>query len=148
MSCLICDKHEGKGAQPPGGYIYQDGNWMVGHYSPDASWPGQLVVESRRHFLDFAEMTPEESASIGPLLSRLYSAVRRVTGAERVYALVLLEGVPHFHCHLIPRGSDSSTRGMTFLSQDWSCAESEAVEAAQRLREVLHHPLDPARTDS
>lgn len=89
-------------------------------------------------------MTPEESATFGPLLSRLYAAIREVTGAERVYSLVFLEGVAHFHCHLIPRGSDSPDRGMAFLSKDSSCSQNKAEEAAARLRDILKRP--PAQT--
>jgi hypothetical protein len=47
--------------------------------------PGQWLVESRRHMLDFGEMSAEEQASYGALLARLYPAIKRVTSAPRVY---------------------------------------------------------------
>lgn len=138
MSCLICRKHAGAAIAPPGGYLYQDENWMVCHFFADRSIPGQLVIESKRHVLDFGEMTDQEVQGYGLLLKRLYSAVKQVTGAERVYSVVMLEGIPHFHAHLIPRLPDSPLKGMKLLSQDASCSEEEAAQIADRLREVLN----------
>lgn len=62
MSCFICDKHAGLSNQPPGGYIYEDGHWMVCHFPAEQSVLGQLVIESKRHFLDFSDMNDEEDA--------------------------------------------------------------------------------------
>lgn len=137
MSCMICEKHAGELHQPPGGYIYEDEHWMVCHFFADHSVPGQLVIESKRHILDFSDMTDGEAHSYGLLVKKIYSAIKQVTGAERIYSLVLLEGVPHFHVHFIPRKSDSPLKGMKFLSQDWSCPEEEAAEAASKLRSIL-----------
>jgi diadenosine tetraphosphate (Ap4A) HIT family hydrolase len=120
MSCFICDKHLGYSNQPPGGYIYEDEQWKVCHFPAQQSILGRIVLESRRHFLDFSEMTEEEAGSYGVVIKNLYSALKQVTGAERVYSLITIDGVPHFHAHFIPRGSDSPTKGMDFLKQDWS----------------------------
>lgn len=135
--CLICRMHRGDGEQPPGGYIYEDAHWRVCHARPERAVPGHLHVVSRRHFLDFGEMTPEEAGSLGPLLTRLFAALRRATGAERIYFFVMLEHVPHFHAHLVPRRPDAPERGLAFLSRDWSCTPEEAAEAAARVAEFL-----------
>jgi diadenosine tetraphosphate (Ap4A) HIT family hydrolase len=116
MSCFICDKHSELSSQPPGGYIYEDEHWMVCHFPTQQAVLGQLVIESRRHFLDFSDMTEEEARSYGILVKRLYSALKQVTGAERVYSVVLLEGIPHFHAHLVPRSSDSPAKGVQLLA--------------------------------
>lgn len=139
MSCFICDKHAGTTHQPPGGYIYEDEHWMVCHFVARNAVLGQLVVESKRHFLDFSDMTDDEARSYGVLVKRLYAVLKQVTGAERVYSLILLEGVSHFHAHFIPRRSDSPTRGIQLLTQDWSCDEQDAIRIAQQLREALHY---------
>ncbi|WP_414858893.1 HIT family protein, partial [Paenibacillus sp. Soil787] len=106
MSCFICEKHSGNTNQPPGGYIYEDEYWMVCHFPAQQSILGRIVLESKRHFLDFSQMTEEEASSYGVLLKKLYSAIKEVTEAERVYSLVTIDGVPHFHAHFIPRKSD------------------------------------------
>jgi diadenosine tetraphosphate (Ap4A) HIT family hydrolase len=131
--CFICRKHAGEQAAPPGGYLYEAVHFRVCHAPVAMSVPGTLLVESRRHFLDFAAMTPEEATSYGLLLAQLYAAIKRALGAERVYTLVTLEGAAHFHTWLIPRAPDTEARGAAFLAQDHWCTEHEALRAAEAL---------------
>jgi len=135
--CFICRKHAGEIASPPGGWVYEDEHWRVCHAPIAMAVPGQLLVESRRHFLDFAEMTPEEAAAYGPLLARLFAAVKRVTGAERIYALVTLEGAAHFHTWLLPRTPDTIARGVAFLAEDHACTKDEALEVVRQVRQIV-----------
>lgn len=137
MSCFICSKHSGISNQPPGGYIYEDEHWKVCHFPAQQSVLGQIVVESKRHILDFSEMTDEEARTYGYLIKKLYTVLKQVTGAERIYSLVTIEGVPHFHAHFIPRRTESSSKGLSFITQEWSCDETDAVELAGKLREIL-----------
>jgi diadenosine tetraphosphate (Ap4A) HIT family hydrolase len=135
--CLICQKHAGLILPPPGGYVIADNYWCVCHAPPDRGPLGTLFIESRRHFLDYAEMSPYEAATYGALLGRVYVALRQVTGAERIYSVVLLEGIPHFHNWLVPRPAGVQERGMAFLSRDVQCTQQEAEAIAARLRELL-----------
>lgn len=138
MTCFICDKHLGYSNEPPGGYIYEDTHWKVCHYPAQQSILGRIVLESRRHFLDFSEMTVEEAESYGVLSKKLYSALKQVTSAVRVYSLITIDGVPHFHAHFIPRGIEISARGIDYLKQDYSCSETDASEVARKLRTILN----------
>ncbi len=137
MDCFVCKKHTGTFAQPPGGYIYEDPYWKVCHGPADKCALEGLLVKSRRHFLDFAEMLPEEASSYGALLKKLYTALRKLTGAERIYQVVLLEGAPHFHAWLLPRAKEIPERGVEFLKRDYTCDEAQAQEFAATLREAL-----------
>ena len=137
-TCFICRKHNGQETAPPGGYIYEDEHWKVCHFPAKQSILGRIVLESRRHFLDFSEMTEEEAGAYGVVIKNLYSALKQVTGAERVYSLITIDGVPHFHAHFILRGSDSPTKGMDFLIQDWSCNEIDASDVARKLHAILN----------
>lgn len=137
MECFLCQKHAGEVASPPGGYIYSDFHWKVCHAPLDKGPLGTLFIESQRHFLDFTEMLPDEAASYGGLLKRLYAEIKGLTGAERIYQVILLEGVPHFHAWLVPRGKDVSERGIKFLEKDLFCREPDAQELAEALREEL-----------
>lgn len=136
-TCLICRKHNGQEATPPGGYIYEDEHWMVCH-APGKMGPlGQLFIESKRHFLDYAEMSDEESASLGTVMRKIYHALKLHTGAERVYQVTLMEGVPHFHSWLVPHRKDDPEKGMKFLVRDDVCDEEDAVTLANKLREEM-----------
>ncbi len=136
-NCFICRKHNGQEAAPPGGYIYEDKHWMVCH-APGRLGPlGTLFIESKRHFLDYTEMTPEESDSLGNVLKKIYSALRMHTDAERIYQVTLIEGVPHFHSWFVPRGKDIAERSMKFLARNDSCSDEEAEALAEKLRETM-----------
>jgi diadenosine tetraphosphate (Ap4A) HIT family hydrolase len=135
--CFICRKHDGQEVAPPGGYLYEDEHFLVCHAPATMAIPGTLIVESRRHYLDFAEMTPTESAGYGPLLAQIYAAIKRVVGVERVYTLITLEGAAHFHTWLVPRGPHVQARGVAFLADDLQCPEDEAIAAAETLRVAL-----------
>ncbi len=135
--CVICRKHDGLESAPPGGYIYKDEYWMVCH--ADVKWGplGTLFIESRRHFLDYSEMTVEEAASLGNLLKQVYQALREQTDAERIYQLSSMEGQPHLHMWLLPRRKDVPKRGLKFLAKDDTCEEKDAIALAEKLRKTI-----------
>jgi len=136
-TCFICRKHNGQEAAPPGGYIYEDKHWMVCHAPGKLGPLGALFIESRRHFLDFAEFNDEEQASYGILAKRISSALKQLTNAERIYQVSMVEGVPHFHVWLIPRTKDISEHGVAFLARDDSCNEGDAIALVNKLREAM-----------
>jgi hypothetical protein len=77
--CLLCRKHLGLETAPPGGYIYEVEHCMICHAQTHMGPLGTLFLESRRHFLDYAAMTDEESASLGLTLRKIYYALKRHT---------------------------------------------------------------------
>jgi diadenosine tetraphosphate (Ap4A) HIT family hydrolase len=136
-TCFLCRKHIGQETAPPGSYIYEDEYWMICHAPAKLGPLGTLFIESKRHFLDYAEMTDEESAFLGYVLKKVYGALRLHTGAERIYQVTLLEGIPHFHSWLVPRRKEEPEKGMKFLVRDDSCNEEDAIALANKLRETL-----------
>ena len=136
-NCFICRKHKGQEVAPPGGYIYEDAYWMVCHAPAKVGPLGTLFIESKRHFLDYSDMTSEESATLGIVLKRIYSALKAHTDAERIYQLATMEGQPHFHSWLVPRGKDVTERGLKFLAKEDSCSEEDASVLAGNLREAM-----------
>jgi len=136
-NCIICRKHDGLEIVPPGCYIYEDEYWMVCH--ADVKWGplGTLFIESRRHFLDYSEMTPEEAASLGGLLKQVYQALREHTDAERIYQLSTMEGQPHLHMWVVPRRKDVPEKGLKFLSRDDTCDEKDAIALVEKLRQAI-----------
>ena len=137
QDCFICRKHNGQEVTPPGGYIYEDEHWMICHAPGKLGPLGTLFIESKRHFLDYAEMTEAEAASLGNVMKKIYGALRLHTDAERIYQVTLMDGVPHFHSWLIPRRKDDPEKGMKFLARDDSCSDEEASALAIKLREAM-----------
>jgi len=135
--CLICDKHKGIAHQPPGGYIYMGEYFAVCHAPVNTGPLGTLLIEARRHLLDYADMIPAELAAYGPLLQRVYRALRQLTSAERIYQVAMIDGVPHFHCWLVPRLPADTVKGIKFLAMDLSCTIEDAEILAKQLRDAL-----------
>ena len=135
--CFICRKHNGQETPPPGGYIYEDEHWMVCHAPGKLGPLGTLFIESKRHFLDYAEMTDDESASLGNVMRKIYHALKLHTEAERIYQVTLIDGVPHFHFWLVPHRKDDLEKGRKFLARDDSCNEEDAIELVNKLREAM-----------
>ena len=132
---LICRKQDGQGheeAPPPGGYIVEEKHFLVEHAPLKLSNAGTVIVESRRHLLDFGEMTSAESAELGSILKRLVAALKITTGAHRIYFLALMERVPHFHLWLVPKKKQGSLRGVAYLARRPVPASSSAAEAISR----------------
>jgi diadenosine tetraphosphate (Ap4A) HIT family hydrolase len=137
-TCFLCRKHIGQETAPPGGYLYEDEHWMICHAQPQMGPLGTLFIESKRHFLDYAEMTDEESTSLGYVMRKVYYALKLHAEAERVYQVTLLEGIPHFHSWLVPRRKEDTEKGMKFLTRDDSCKEEDAIAFAKKLREEVN----------
>jgi diadenosine tetraphosphate (Ap4A) HIT family hydrolase len=103
---------------------------------------GTVIVEARRHLLDFGEMTSAESAELGPLLHRLVPAVKAATGVERVYFLALMEHSPHFHLWLVPRKNEGELRGVQYLAQQPPLTAS--LSAAEAMSQKIRAELEPS----
>lgn len=136
-SCFICRKHRGQEASPPGGYICEDQHWMVCHAPIDKGPLGTLFIESKRHILDFADFNDEEVKSFGALARKIYRALRPEVGAQRIYQVSMMEGMPHFHAWIVPRTREKAERGIAFLAKDMTCREKDAQDLASALREAM-----------
>lgn len=141
--CHICVKYQGGTLPahagyptPPGGHLLDDGVWRVGH-GPTPFWPaGTLLIESHRHFLDWADLDDEESLSIGRLIRRFVGPLREATGAPRVHVFSCMEGAPHFHVWLVPRIGEVPS-GRTFIGNPGYCSVPEAEAVVAKIRDAL-----------
>ncbi len=111
--CLSCASNA-RLDLPPRDIVHVGLRWRVAH-AFGTSLPGWLVVIPRRHVLALDELTPDEAADLGPLLSDLTAALREVVQCEKTYVALFAEaeGFEHLHFHVIPRhpGLDAAYRG-------------------------------------
>jgi diadenosine tetraphosphate (Ap4A) HIT family hydrolase len=102
---LVCREHHGD-VVLPGGFLIENDSVVAFHYPPmpgaETPYLGYLFVTSRRHVPSFAELSPDEAASMGTAIATL-SAALKSEGAELVYVLSVGHAWPHLHVHLIPR---------------------------------------------
>jgi diadenosine tetraphosphate (Ap4A) HIT family hydrolase len=101
-SCSVCAELAGR-ITAPGGVVYRNDWWEVAHHTGAQTDPGELIVKLRRHAESLSELTPAESAGLGPVLRAAVAAVERVVRPERVYVASYGERVRHVHFFLLPR---------------------------------------------
>ena len=141
--CNICRKQDGLqtgsvllDSPRPGGYIVEGEHFLAEHAPLQSSSAGTVIVETKRHLLDFGEMTPAELAEFGSIVHRLVPAVKAATEAQRVYLLALMERAPHFHLWLVPKKDMGALRGVAYMVQQppltASQTEAEAMSRAIR----------------
>jgi diadenosine tetraphosphate (Ap4A) HIT family hydrolase len=147
--CNICRKQDGlkTGSELldvpiPGGYVVEDEHFLVEHAPLQESSAGTLIVEARRHLLDFGEMTPTESAELGSILHRLIPAIKAATGVQRVYYLAVMERAPHFHLWLVPKKNEAELRGLAYLAQQPPLTTS--FSAAEAMAQKIRAELEPS----
>jgi diadenosine tetraphosphate (Ap4A) HIT family hydrolase len=142
--CNICRKQDGLktgskllDAPRPGGYVVEGEHFLAEHAPLQESTAGTVIVEARRHLLDFGEMTPTESAELGSVLHRLVPAIKAATGVRRVYYLAVMERAPHFHLWLVPRKDEGELRGVAYLAQQppLTSSYSEAEAMSRKIAE-------------
>jgi diadenosine tetraphosphate (Ap4A) HIT family hydrolase len=142
--CNICRKQDGLktgkellDVPRPGGYIVEGEHFLAEHAPLQESSAGTVILEARRHLLDFGEMTPAELAEIGSVLNRLVPAIKTATGVQRVYFLAVMEHSPHFHLWLVPKKNEGELRGVAYLAQQppLTTSYSEAEAMSRKIRE-------------
>jgi diadenosine tetraphosphate (Ap4A) HIT family hydrolase len=147
--CHICRKQDGLktgsallDGPGPSGYILEGEHFLVEHAPLQESSAGTVILEARRHLLDFGEMTPTESAELGPLLHRLVPAIKAATGVKRVYFLAVMERSPHFHLWLVPKKNEGELRGVDYLAQQPPLTAS--LSAAEAMSQKIRTELGPS----
>ncbi len=129
MTCPACS------IEPARILLRRDGFLLhaVNQPTPVRGW---LVLTSERHARAWYDLTPEESAALGPFARVVMQAQLSVLKAEHVYAFAIGDVLQHFHLHLVPRfaSTPSQHRGRAVFdapaSDGISAAEVEAAALA------------------
>jgi diadenosine tetraphosphate (Ap4A) HIT family hydrolase len=135
--CAYCDLTDPDTPEPFGGWIHRDHHWLVAPGAPDTTMACALLITSRRHYIDFTDMTTTEAASFGPLLTTLDRALRATTDAERVHLVSTRDRIPHFHAWLYPRPATHPLRGTAFLNAPQHSDPTTTEHTAQAIRNHL-----------
>ena len=144
--CLACELTSGKRTLP-GGRIYETSLWVVEHTIGPLP-AGTLILKPFRHCLSLAELEPEESEQLGPLINLLSYTLTELTRCDQVYCCLWSHAgwVPgHVHFVLQPawnRQQDKHERPGPFAQVDmFSVGQEpdpqEVEEFARRARAFL-----------
>ena len=138
-SCPACDTIARK-VSPPGGVIFENEHWLVDHAVNPAPLRGLLLIKTKRHVEDIADLTLAENASLSEAMGRTTKALRDVIAPERVYVASLGDTGVHVEWLLVPRSAGMPT-GAALLgelaSSRWACSEEDAADIANRVRVAI-----------
>ena len=142
--CNICRKQDGLktgsallDVPRPGGCIVEAEHFLAEHAPLQESSAGTVILEARRHVLDWGDMTAAELAEFGSVAHRLVPAIKAATGVQRVYLLAVMERAPHFHLWLVPKKDEGDLRGAAYLAQQppLTASFSDAEAMSVKIRE-------------
>lgn len=114
--CFICRQAAGDAASEY--LIWRDDLWMVGLPNESSSLPFACFLMPRRH-ADLAQLTTEEAARQGHLLTLLEQVAIRTLQVPRIQAARWGDGSEHLHWWLFARPTGQLQLRGTFLSH-WS----------------------------
>jgi diadenosine tetraphosphate (Ap4A) HIT family hydrolase len=77
-------------------------------HADNTSLEGWLVLVLRRHVLAVADLTRDEAAALGPLITKVSNALRTLVECEQTYVALFAEHPQHrhVHVHVVPRAAD------------------------------------------
>ena len=136
-ACLLCDAGAADAAFSRV-RLWEDGQWRLSAVLRGAV-AGFAHLEPVRHVPYVEDLDGDEAQSFGVVLARATAVLKQAAGAERVYAYVFGDRVPHFHVNLAPHVPGGPLRGGPGLLQDGAVeldAEAHA-RVADRARALL-----------
>jgi diadenosine tetraphosphate (Ap4A) HIT family hydrolase len=140
--CLACQILAGQVAVP-GGTIAENDWWLADHCLGPYG-VGAVVVKSRQHRENLWDLTPDETAALGPFLQQISAAIAQALGAERVYVGLWVDQPPH-HVHFVlqpryPGKAELGLRGLelqVYRSLNKPPSPAEMTAAAAALKQYL-----------
>ncbi len=107
MECLTCKSNSGEQRISPGPTIYEGDYWLVEHAYP-VKRVGWLVIVLKRHAEALHELSAEEFAELGRLLSLATHFLSEELHNQKEYISCYgeAEGFPHIHFHVFAKPAD------------------------------------------
>ncbi len=107
MECLTCKSNSGEQRISPGPTIYEGQYWLVEHAYP-VKQVGWLVIVLKRHAEALHDLSAEEFAELGGLLSLTTHFLSEELHNQKEYISCYgeAEGFPHIHFHVFAKPAD------------------------------------------
>jgi diadenosine tetraphosphate (Ap4A) HIT family hydrolase len=109
--------------------------WADEHWRLSVALRGAVAgfahLEPHRHIPFITDLDGPEATTLGPVLARVTTALREVTGADKVYVYVFGDRVPHLHFNLAPQHAGGPlTGGAGLIRPDAATLDTARHEAA------------------
>jgi diadenosine tetraphosphate (Ap4A) HIT family hydrolase len=121
--------------------VWQDEHWRLSVVL-HAAVVGFAHLEPHRHIPFITDLDGPEAATLGAVLARVTAVMRTATAADKVYAYVFGDRVPHLHFNLAPhRPGGPLVGGPGLIRPDAQPADPAAHKtAATAIEDALASP--------
>jgi len=123
--------------------VYEDELFHISHQLNEEgqTYLGSVIIQTRRHVHDLAELTEEEASRLGLLITRSSRALKNCTGASWTYAESFLERYQHVHVIVTSRYPSMPKEYIRLAIRKWpdapSGARADVVELSRKLRTTM-----------
>jgi len=123
--------------------VYEDELFNVSHQLNEEgqTYLGSVIIQTRRHVHDLAELTEEEAVRLGSLVTRSSRALKNCTGAAWTYAESFLERYQHVHVIVTARYPGMPKEYIRLAIRRWPDAprgaRAEVGELSRKLRGLM-----------
>ena len=137
--CMFCERLRNP-SELADCMVYEDELFHVSHQVNEEgqTYLGSVIIQTRRHVHDLAELTEEEASKLGSLITRSSRALKNCTGASWTYAESFLERYQHVHVIITARYPGMPKEYIRLAIRKWpdapKGARADVVELSRKLR--------------
>jgi|LSQX01.3.fsa_nt_gb diadenosine tetraphosphate (Ap4A) HIT family hydrolase/GNAT superfamily N-acetyltransferase len=102
--CPVCSHNPAPDEQVD--IAYDNNVYICGEYPGQGRLFGKLYVMPQKHFVHFEDMPADEMAGFMREVQQVGAALRKITGAVKIYYEMHANSGAHLHIHLFPRYLD------------------------------------------
>ena len=133
--CIFCKIVAG---EIPASKVYEDDHFLA-FLDISQVTPGHTLVIPKRHARNLLEMTPDETADLFNIVSRVTKKVESATQPQGMNIISNMEEIAgqsvfHTHVHILPRYSQEDDLKIDFIAH-----EPDFAHLAQLAKEISNH---------
>ena len=133
--CIFCKIVAG---EIPASKVYEDDHFLA-FLDISQVTPGHTLVIPKKHARNLLEMTPEETAALFNIVSRVTKKVESATQPQGMNIISNMEEIAgqsvfHTHVHILPRYSQEDDLKIDFIAH-----EPDFAHLAQLAKEISNH---------
>lgn len=133
--CIFCKIVAG---EIPASKVYED-DYFLAFLDISQVTPGHTLVIPKKHARNLLEMTPDETAALFNIVSRVTKKVESATQPQGMNIISNMEEIAgqsvfHTHVHILPRYSQEDDLKIDFIAH-----EPDFAHLAQLAKEISNH---------
>ena len=133
--CIFCKIVAG---EIPASKVYEDDHFLA-FLDISQVTPGHTLVIPKKHARNLLEMTPDETAALFNIVSRVTKKVESATQPQGMNIISNMEGIAgqsvfHTHVHILPRYSQEDDLKIDFIAH-----EPDFDRLAQLAKDISNH---------